>query len=135
LQADTVDVIVVIRGGGSADDLQAFSTESVTRAVAASRIPTVVEIGHESDTSLAELAADLRASTPSNAAELITPDRKDMLSNVDVSATRLNSSVKSFLSSSLDEIHQQFSLITSNVLRLLKEEIKLANQLKHTVEV
>jgi len=70
------DVLVVTRGGGSAEDLQAFSTEQVARAVATSRIPTIVAIGHEVDISLAELAADRRASTPSNAAELLVPDRK-----------------------------------------------------------
>lgn len=68
------EVLVIIRGGGSADDLAAFSEEAVVRAVAASRIPTMVAIGHESDTSLAELVADKRASTPSNAAELLVPD-------------------------------------------------------------
>lgn len=73
--ADPPEVLIITRGGGSAEDLQAFSTESVTRAVAASRIPTLVAIGHEVDISLAELAADVRASTPSNAAELLTPDR------------------------------------------------------------
>ncbi len=77
--ADVPDVLVVTRGGGSAEDLQAFSTEQVTRAVAASRIPTLVAIGHEVDTSLAELAADVRGSTPSNAAELLVPDCKDVL--------------------------------------------------------
>jgi exodeoxyribonuclease VII large subunit len=69
------DVLVITRGGGSAQDLQAFSSEQVTRAVAASRIPTLVAIGHERDIALAELAADQRASTPSNAAELLLPDR------------------------------------------------------------
>jgi exodeoxyribonuclease VII large subunit len=73
------EVLVIIRGGGSADDLQVFNTEAVARAVAASRIPTLVAIGHEVDTSLAELAADLRASTPSNAAELLVPDRMQLL--------------------------------------------------------
>ncbi len=77
--AEIADVLVIIRGGGSADDLQAFSSEQVVRAVAASRIPTMVAIGHEVDISLAELAADKRASTPSNAAELLVPDRKDIL--------------------------------------------------------
>lgn len=71
-----VDVLVITRGGGSADDLAVFSTEQVTRAVAGSRIPTLVAIGHEVDISLAELAADQRASTPSNAAQLLTPDRR-----------------------------------------------------------
>jgi exodeoxyribonuclease VII large subunit len=69
------EVLVLIRGGGSVEDLAAFSTEQVTRTVAASRIPTLVAIGHEIDLSLAELAADVRASTPSNAAELLVPDR------------------------------------------------------------
>lgn len=73
------EVLVIIRGGGSAEDLAAYSTESVTRAVAASRVPTLVAIGHEVDLSLAELAADLQASTPSNAAELLVPDRSNVL--------------------------------------------------------
>ena len=70
------EVIVLIRGGGSREDLAAFSHEEVVRTVAASRVPTVVAIGHETDESLAELAADMRASTPSNAAELLFPDKK-----------------------------------------------------------
>lgn len=74
-QMQPPEVLVLIRGGGSPEDLYAYSTESVTRAVAASRVPTLVAIGHEVDLSLAELAADLRASTPSNAAELLVPDK------------------------------------------------------------
>lgn len=81
-QAVPPEVLVIVRGGGSTDDLAAFSDERVVRAVAASRIPTVVAIGHEIDISLAELAADQRASTPSNAAELLVPDRRDILSGL-----------------------------------------------------
>jgi exodeoxyribonuclease VII large subunit len=84
------EVLVVTRGGGSAEDLQAFSTEQVTRAVAASRIPTIVAIGHEVDVSLAELAADQRGSTPSNAAELLVPDRKALLHNLRIHQERLD---------------------------------------------
>ena len=73
--ANQPDVLVVTRGGGSAEDLAAFNDERVVRAVAASRIPTLVAIGHEIDISLAELAADMRASTPTNAASLVVPDR------------------------------------------------------------
>lgn len=73
--ANPPEVLVITRGGGSAEDLAAFGSEQVTRAVAACRIPTLVAIGHEIDTSLAELAADLRASTPSNAAQLLVPDK------------------------------------------------------------
>ena len=69
------EAVVLIRGGGSAEDLASFNDERVVRAVAGSRIPTVVAIGHEVDESLAELAADLRASTPSNAAELMVPEK------------------------------------------------------------
>ncbi|MCA9346243.1 exodeoxyribonuclease VII large subunit [Candidatus Saccharibacteria bacterium] len=72
------EVLVIIRGGGSADDLSAFSLENVTRAVAGSRIPSLVAVGHEVDVSLAELAADMRASTPSNAAELLFPDKSQI---------------------------------------------------------
>lgn len=74
---DPPEVLFITRGGGSADDLYAFSTEIVTRAVASSRIPTIVAVGHEIDTSLAELAADTRGSTPSNAAEILVPDRRE----------------------------------------------------------
>lgn len=88
-QAEPPEVLVMIRGGGSADDLQAFSVEPVVRAVAASRIPTLVAIGHEVDISLAELAADLRASTPSNAAELLVPDKRDFISQLQDVRARL----------------------------------------------
>lgn len=72
------DVLVVTRGGGSADDLAVFNDERVVRAVAGSRTPTLVAIGHEVDVSLAELAADQRASTPTNAAQLVVPDRSQV---------------------------------------------------------
>ncbi len=78
-QEELPELIVVIRGGGSADDLAAFNDEQLVRAVAASRVPTVTGIGHEVDTSLSDLAADVRAATPSNAAQLIVPDRADVI--------------------------------------------------------
>src|SRR3989344_5479677 len=79
-RAEPREVLVITRGGGSLDDLAAFNDERVVRAVAASRTPTLVAIGHEGDISLAELAADVRASTPSNAAALLMPDKKHELS-------------------------------------------------------
>lgn len=78
-QSELPEVLVITRGGGSAEDLYAFNTEPVTRAVAASRIPTLVAIGHEIDISLAELAADQRASTPSNAAQMLVPEKAERL--------------------------------------------------------
>lgn len=77
-QYQPVDVIVLTRGGGSLEDLQAFNSESVCRAVYASRIPIVCGVGHERDVTLAELVADVRASTPSNAAERVVPDRREL---------------------------------------------------------
>jgi len=88
--ADLPDVVVLIRGGGSAEDLAAFSDERVVRAVAASRVPTLVAIGHEVDLSLAELAADQRASTPSNAAELLLPDKANELRHVALARKQLD---------------------------------------------
>lgn len=72
------EVLVIIRGGGSADDLAAFNDEPLVRAIAASRIPTLVGVGHEVDVSLADMVADVRAATPSNAAQIVVPDRKEL---------------------------------------------------------
>jgi exodeoxyribonuclease VII large subunit len=112
------EVLVLTRGGGSAEDLQAFSTEQVTRAVALSRIPTLVAIGHEVDLSLAELAADQRASTPSNAAELLVPDRKAVLASLQADKKRLEllaarafSDAKATLKNSRKELERSASYI------------------------
>lgn len=71
-----VDVIALIRGGGSADDLAAFNDEELVRTIAASKTPVITGIGHEVDQSLSDLAADIEASTPSNVAQILTPDKR-----------------------------------------------------------
>ncbi len=82
-QADLPDVLVIVRGGGSAEDLAVFNDEPLVRAVVASRVPTLVGVGHEVDTSLCDLAADVRAATPSNAAQILVPDRHELLRDVE----------------------------------------------------
>ena len=77
-----VQAIAILRGGGSADDLSCFNDEQLVREIASSRIPVITGIGHEVDESLCDLAADVRASTPSNAAEILTRDKMEELSKV-----------------------------------------------------
>ncbi len=80
---DHLDALVLIRGGGSLEDLAAFNDEAVVRAIYASRIPVVTGIGHERDDTLADYVADVRCSTPSNAAERIVPDYRDVLGELE----------------------------------------------------
>jgi exodeoxyribonuclease VII large subunit len=88
--SEPADVVVLIRGGGSLEDLMAFSTEPVARAVAKSRTPIIVGVGHEIDVSLADFAADVRAATPTDAARIVVPDRTEISSRVDHLSRRID---------------------------------------------
>ena len=84
-----LDALVICRGGGSLEDLQAFNDESVVRAVFASTIPIISGVGHEGDTTLIDHVADVRASTPSNAAELLVKEREHVIQSIDMFIQRM----------------------------------------------
>lgn len=112
------EVVAIVRGGGSADDLAAFSTEQVVRAVASSRVSTIVGVGHESDISLAEKAADKRASTPSNAAEILVPDIRDEEIRLASYSKALNSKLEALYSSKKQDAaykKERLSQILNNI--------------------
>jgi len=94
-----IDLIIVARGGGSIEDLWAFNEEVVVRAVAESKLPIISAIGHETDTTLIDYVADLRAPTPTAAAELALPVRKDLVSSLKKITDRLNNSLPSLIKS------------------------------------
>jgi len=98
------DVIIVARGGGSIEDLWAFNEEIVVRAVAASSIPVISAVGHETDTTLIDYAADKRAPTPTGAAEFAVPVRSELLSAVEMLGTRQNRAMRSMLQHAAERV-------------------------------
>lgn len=125
------DVIIIGRGGGSLEDLLAFSDESVVRAISESRIPVVSAIGHEVDWSLADFAADVRAPTPSAAAEIVSENKEAIASQIDQFQAELTTSIESKLnyaklsikSFSPQDIETRFSRIFMPLARRLDDSI------------
>jgi len=109
------EVIALIRGGGSLEDLAAFNDERVARAVYASRVPTICGVGHERDESLCDLVADKRASTPSNAAEIVVPDKNEIIRSLDFSLEHIFDSVRHSIHKEIYEVDQKMYTIVSSV--------------------
>ena len=102
--AGLVDVVIVARGGGSFEDLFPFNHPEVVRAIVGSPVPVVSAIGHEVDVTLSDLAADLRAATPSAAAEMVVPDRMVLIARLQEMKSQLNSSLQARVAWAWDEV-------------------------------
>jgi exodeoxyribonuclease VII large subunit len=100
------DLIVVARGGGSLEDLWTFNEEIVARAIAGSRVPVISAVGHEIDVTLADLAADRRALTPSEAGEICVPDSREVALHLDRLADRLHVAGQARLGDARAQLHQ-----------------------------
>jgi len=97
------EVLIIIRGGGSAEDLSTFNDEPLVRAIAESRIPTLVGVGHEVDHTLADMVSDVRAATPTNAAQILVPDKQEIIRGARAQAN----SVGSLLTQAIDTYSRQ----------------------------
>lgn len=107
-----VDVIIISRGGGSQEDLFCFNDEKIARAIFAARTPIISAIGHEIDFTIADFVADLRAPTPSAAAELVVPDKKDILLHLESTFRRINLSLDNRLGKAEKALYENRMLLS-----------------------
>ena len=127
-QSELPDVIAIIRGGGSADDLAVFNDEKLVRAVANSRVPIITGIGHEIDQSLCDLAADFAASTPSNVAQILTPNKFDEMRFLRSKILRTNDLLLSKIAELKKFNREKNQEIRNRIFLTRKERFKLKNE-------
>ncbi len=106
-----LDALVLVRGGGSLEDLQSFNDERLARAIFSSKIPVVCGVGHEDDLTIADLVSDLRASTPSNAAELLVKTRNEILSDVNYFLKIIDNFIKQRLADTKNDLRKRVSIL------------------------
>lgn len=121
------EVIVLTRGGGSLEDLHAFNDEQTARAVYQSSIPVVCGVGHERDESLCDFVADIRASTPSNAAETVVPSREEVLREIEMSSRRMQDVLRGEIDTRIRAVEHSVSVLQ----RFIEQKV---HELKMTVE-
>ena len=125
-----IDTVIVARGGGSVEDLWAFNDESVARAIRASRAPVISGVGHETDWTIADLAADLRTATPSTAAAAATPDGEGLLADIELMRQKLGELLDARLSGQRQALGQlQRVLRRFDPQRLLAEQRQRLDEL------
>lgn len=124
------EVLVLIRGGGSADDLSAFNDELLVREIAASRVPTLIGVGHEVDISLADMAADVRAATPSNAAQILVPDRDDVIRGIRQQVSSLLPRIEQVIDHHRSVVHRLLQDSTTAIDRRLGQQTDRLNVAK-----
>jgi len=121
-------VMIVGRGGGSLEDLWAFNEEVVARAIYDSEIPVISAVGHEIDFTIADFVADLRAPTPSAAAELVIPRKEDLVNSITTNTTRL----KNALINILDTMTDRLSRLRDSYA--LKQPLKMVEQYEQMID-
>ena len=117
------DVIIIARGGGSIEDLWCFNDEKIIKAVYESNIPIISAIGHEPDIHLIDYVADISAVTPSHAAKLVVPERKELVQNLNKQFARFNKNIEFFFNNKIQTVSSAFSSMPkTNVIFSFKKE-------------
>jgi exodeoxyribonuclease VII large subunit len=118
----TIDVLIIGRGGGSIEELWAFNEEIVARAIARSKIPTVSAVGHEVDFTIADFVADMRAPTPSAAAEMITPDVRELIIQIESSVQEMGLTLIRRVDDYQNQFRMQIPILNQNILNLVRHK-------------